>query len=320
MNSKILSICIPTYMRSAKLKKCIESIVKQFDNEVINKVDLLIFDNCSQDDTSVICNQYIHKYNNIKYIRNENNIGPDKNFLKILSFKLNSKFCHLMADDDMYCEKSLKDLIHFLEKYNDLDFVYVNIIYFVEDILNNSIEHKKLYNGKELLPYLSKKKFVKCVNNEISFLSGMIFNTKTINLNNSNDFVGTNWLQSYMLFNSTIKSEKKLAFYSKVVVAKRDLLYEPDYDRFKVFGRNYYNLLKYGYEVCGYSKKQLIKLLISRYLKLIYWAKCNNIDKNRYKDIINISKENKYIKVLLFNCVPSFVCKFYYKIKHKRSN
>lgn len=320
MRHKILSICVPTYMRSTKLKECLDSIIKQFDNDIISKIDIIIFDNCSFDDTFELCNEYMEKFENIKYIRNETNIGPDRNFLKILSTKLNSDFCHLMSDDDVYCDGKLKKLVEFLEKHNSLHFIYVNIMYFSENIIDYSLEHKKLYNGKKLAPYLSKKEFIKCVNNEISFLSGMIFNTKKINLNNSEKFINTNWLQSYMLFNSTIDSEKKLAFYSDVVVAKRDLLYEPDYDRFKVFGRNYYNLLKYGYEICGYQKKQLTKLLVSRYLKLIYWAKCNNIDRTKYKDIIDISKKEKYIKVLLFNCLPSFVCKLYYKLRHRRSN
>lgn len=320
MDERILTICVPTYMREKKLNECLESIVNQIDDDIRQKVYLYIYDNNSSDGTFELCQKYIEKYDYIRYIRNEINIGPDRNFLKILSTSFHSQFCHLMSDDDLYCKNTLKKLINYLEQHTDLSFVYLNVMYFTEDKLDYLMKHKQLFYGNESGTYLSKVEFIKYVKNELSFLSGMIFNTKKINLNNSEKFINTNWLQSYMLFNSTIDSEKKLAFYSDVVVAKRDLLYEPDYDRFKVFGRNYYNLLKYGYEICGYQKKQLTKLLVSRYLKLIYWAKCNNIDRTKYKDIIDISKKEKYIKVLLFNCLPSFVCKLYYKLKHRRSN
>ncbi|UKI50231.1 MAG: glycosyltransferase [Clostridium sp.] len=43
MCHKILSICIPTYMRSTKLKECLDSIIKQFDNDIISKIDIIIF-------------------------------------------------------------------------------------------------------------------------------------------------------------------------------------------------------------------------------------------------------------------------------------
>lgn len=318
MQEKILSICIPTYMRNPILKQCLDSIIIQVDDELKSKINILIFDNCSNDGTDILCEEYAKRNSFIQYIKNEKNIGPDGNFLKILSFNLNSKFCHLMSDDDVYVPNSLKQLVEFLEANSNLDFVYLNISYFTESKYNDSIEHKQLYSNKFVKPFITKKKLFKYIKNELSFLSGMVFNTRKINLDNSDLFLNTNWLQSYILFNSTIDSNKKLGFYSKVVVSKRDNVYEPNYDRFKVFGSNYYNLVKYGYNKCGYSKHQLKKMLSNRYLKLIYWAKCNDINKSKYKDIINISKQEKLLSVLLVNKIPSFIYKLYYKVKHRK--
>ncbi len=78
----LLSICIPTYNRGDILRKALEQYINnsEFDDEV----ELVISDNCSEDDTAEICNHYCRLKNNIKYFRNEQNIR-DKNFIEVLN-------------------------------------------------------------------------------------------------------------------------------------------------------------------------------------------------------------------------------------------
>lgn len=81
----ILSICIPTYNRSALLVKTIESIVSQKRFLESEDVQIIISDNCSDDNTRDISNLYVNKYKaKIIYHRNEENI-LDKNFETALS-------------------------------------------------------------------------------------------------------------------------------------------------------------------------------------------------------------------------------------------
>ena len=61
-SSPILSICIPTYNRSGYLDKTIKSIVM---NDVFintNKIQLVISNNNSTDNTDEICKKYADQY------------------------------------------------------------------------------------------------------------------------------------------------------------------------------------------------------------------------------------------------------------------
>lgn len=77
MDKPLLSICIPTYNRASYLEQCLKSIVGQecFDS----RVEVVISDNCSSDDTQAIGMRYQEKYANIHYFRNAENV-IDMNF------------------------------------------------------------------------------------------------------------------------------------------------------------------------------------------------------------------------------------------------
>ena len=60
----ILSICIPTYNRAALLKKTLDSIVNQKRFIDTDDVEIIISDNCSQDNTEKLSMLYVHRYKN----------------------------------------------------------------------------------------------------------------------------------------------------------------------------------------------------------------------------------------------------------------
>ena len=101
MNDKqpILSICIPTYNRADVLDLCLTSIVqnKAFSEEI----EVVISDNNSTDNTSSIALKYIEKYQNVFYNRNSQNIGAEKNFIKVLELA-NGKFKKLHNDYSLF--------------------------------------------------------------------------------------------------------------------------------------------------------------------------------------------------------------------------
>ena len=76
MEKPILSICIPTYNRASCLDKCLEAIVAQ---EEFNRIEVVVSDNCSSDNTPNIVEKYSRQYPNIGYYRNTKNL-IDENF------------------------------------------------------------------------------------------------------------------------------------------------------------------------------------------------------------------------------------------------
>lgn len=109
-----VSICIPTYNRADVLSQCLESIVNNvaFSDEF----EIVISDNCSSDLTQSLVLDYISKYKNIKYFRNDSNVGGDRNILLALE-RGSGKFLKLTNDYSVFNEDSLDFLLKTVKKY-----------------------------------------------------------------------------------------------------------------------------------------------------------------------------------------------------------
>lgn len=88
----LLSICIPTYNRAEIVCKCVENCL-QIDKEW---VDVVVVDNCSEDDTFARLSEIKDKRLTIK--RNEKNLGY-VNLMKCLA-EGDGKYCLLLSDED----------------------------------------------------------------------------------------------------------------------------------------------------------------------------------------------------------------------------
>ena len=128
-----LSICIPTYNRSNELKQCIDSIVCQKEFLINNQVEIIVCDNCSSDNTKVICKDFESRFGaNFKYYCNNVNIGAEKNYEKTLSLG-NGDFLKLSNDTNFFIEGSLNYILKSLEDNKQQD----NFIYFTNNLFKN---------------------------------------------------------------------------------------------------------------------------------------------------------------------------------------
>lgn len=109
----LLSVCIPTYNRCDILYDCIKSIVT--DEDFNSEVELVISDNCSTDETRFVVKDFMDKYPNIKYFRNEKNI-QDRNFLLALQ-RGTGEYRKLQNDYLGLLPGSLKIMKKYLRKY-----------------------------------------------------------------------------------------------------------------------------------------------------------------------------------------------------------
>lgn len=104
-----LSICIPTYNRSIYLARILELIFGQIDRYNLNDVvEVIVSDNCSPDNTQDVVAHYMDK--GLIYSRNEENIGPDANFLKLFEMA-SGDFIWLPGDDDTFNDDTVKYII-----------------------------------------------------------------------------------------------------------------------------------------------------------------------------------------------------------------
>ncbi len=227
MNQIILSICIPTYNRENELRQTIESIVQQdgFDN----KIEVLIVDNASTDNTEKMVREYINRYNNIVYVRNDTNIGADRNIAKA-AFLGHGRYVKLLNDN-----KSINSGV--LSMWKELYSTSYEAV-----IFNYNYPGKSTMQNTFTKPLGTDKFFYK-VSYYLTWLGGLSFNKELLMQIDPSELDYTTCLVQTEIL---VKMLKKSGT-AKIVYC--DWCYEPKppkrsgYNYFKVFNNNFVLLL-----------------------------------------------------------------------------
>jgi len=120
-SNDVLSLCIPTYNRSARLAAGLKELVPKASKY---NVAIYISDNASTDDTEKTVNNYKSQYEHIYYHRNETNLGYDGNFENVLKMT-RSRYAWLLSDDDRIVSDGIDCVLAALNG-SDLDLLLVN--------------------------------------------------------------------------------------------------------------------------------------------------------------------------------------------------
>lgn len=114
----LLSIAIPTYNRAGYLVKLLENIAHQA-KEFLGSVEICVSNNGSSDNTSKIMAGFKNKHPEIiSYNENPENLGLDKNMIKVMKMS-RGKFVWLMGDDDWVVDGGVKKVFDFLSCQDD---------------------------------------------------------------------------------------------------------------------------------------------------------------------------------------------------------
>ncbi len=95
----LLSICIPTYNRESELREALESVVSQVSDPNDGRIEVVVSDNASTDGTQALMQAYASAHPWIRYSRSASNIGPDRNFFRIIELA-NGSYCWWLGSDD----------------------------------------------------------------------------------------------------------------------------------------------------------------------------------------------------------------------------
>ncbi|WP_084677720.1 glycosyltransferase family 2 protein [Thermodesulfatator atlanticus] len=180
MKNTLLSICIPTYNRGNFLNETIESVVLQITDDIKDKVELCISDNASTDNTDEIIEKWKKKSPiHIVYHKNEENLGPDRNYLKVIEIA-NGKYCWLLGSDDKLKEGSIERILNELKEECDIylcnridcDFNMrpVRVSYFLDRKVNDKVFD--FLNKEDFKFYLKNARLLESF---FTYLSSVIF-------------------------------------------------------------------------------------------------------------------------------------------------
>lgn len=135
--NNLVSILIPTYNRRDFVKEAINSALAQ----TYSNIEVIVVDNNSTDNTYESLLEEYSIYPNIKIFKNEENVGPVRNWIKCLE-RAQGKYSKILFSDDLIKPTFIENTIcHF---NNDTAFVYSS----TEVIQNSTITKKILYRGK----------------------------------------------------------------------------------------------------------------------------------------------------------------------------
>lgn len=153
-SSPLISIALCTYNGEEFLAELMDSLLAQS----YKNIEIIIVDDCSTDRTISIVNNYALSHNNIVLVRNEKNLGYNKNFEKALKL-CKGDFLAPCDQDDIWHKDKLKlqaEMIGINELiYHDSEFID-----FAGNSMNLRISDKfNFYKGNSPEPFL----FMNCV-------------------------------------------------------------------------------------------------------------------------------------------------------------
>lgn len=119
-SSPKLSICIGTFNRAEFLRQALDSILPQITDEC----EIIVSDNASSDATEQVVTHYMLRSARLRYFRQSENIGLDRNFDSVVE-RARGEYCWLMSDDDLLKPGAVKRVLEELDR--DLSLIVVNM-------------------------------------------------------------------------------------------------------------------------------------------------------------------------------------------------
>ena len=223
MPNPLLTIAIPTYKRAKFLNICLDSITKQIDAND-ERIELLVSNNCSPDNTTEIVQKYITQGFKINYIINNENIGADANIAQCFK-EANGQFVVAFGDDDTFKENAINFILEVIEKNYTCGFLYIN----------NRNLHKIKNEEIKLIELLqNKNEVIKRIALDITFISGNFVNKNYINFNNILIDKSTNLNQVHIYLDAIIHSNESIII-NKQFINIEDSAADANYNVFNVF-------------------------------------------------------------------------------------
>lgn len=141
------SIVMSTYNGSPYIKQQLESL----QNQNMEPDEVLIFDDCSQDNTFSIISQFIrqHKLSNWKLTQNQNNKGWERNFMDGLKLATGDLvfFCD---QDDLWHPDKIKTMVNIMSENSQIQLLVSN---YKKIFPNSPAEIGPNVNNSRLEPY-----------------------------------------------------------------------------------------------------------------------------------------------------------------------
>lgn len=239
----LLSICIPTYNRDWCIKEQINTF-SGFPQYIWNKIEIIISDNCSTDRTRHVVENAISNGFPCTYVRNNENLGMDRNFTQCYNMA-QGNFVWLLGDDDFVTQDGIVKILNLLNNSNH----NLGVVHFIP----NSDMPATLYDNSE--------KFLTAISYNMTFISGSIINTSYVHKIDLSTYHGTLISHVPLILNAILESKiNVLCGGSSILCIAKDAVNNGGYNFFQVFVINLLSIWHIYLEENKISKKTFRRL------------------------------------------------------------
>jgi len=234
----ILTIAVPTYNRSAKLALLLRNLAPQVVDDP--RVELIVSDNCSPDDTPAVVGSFVDAGLRCRYIRNQENIGPDGNFLQCYGMA-SGKYLWVFSDDDVILPGTVDTILRLIGE-SDFDLVYMRPLGFMRD----PAERGQINPAPKTKVFLDVSAFVHAVglNGDFALISSVIVNKQRVESVAHRQFAdarNTNLIQLAWIFTALNNFQRGL-FIQRGLYAVCEESPPRPFDVARVFGVNWHKV------------------------------------------------------------------------------
>ena len=207
----------------------------------LDKIEIIVSDNCSTDDTESIVKSYINRGLELTYNKNFQNIGMDGNFVTCFK-KAAGKYVWLLGDDDSIIIDSLVDIVNKLS--GDQEYGLVHVYSKQENI-----------SRERYLEYEDNDEYAKTISYYITLISANIVCTKYVSQIDFDKYMGTWFTLMPLYLTALIEEKKNLLINFQVFEKPKDGKRNGGYNFFEVFVKNYLNIWKEFHKQSCFSRK-----------------------------------------------------------------
>jgi len=310
-----LSIAIPTYNGAKYIREALDSIISQLD-DINEEIEIVVSDNASTDQTPEIIREYQNEYYCIRYFRNDENFGADKNFDLAVRHSI-GKYVWLFSDDDKMLPGAIKKVLDVIKNHPGLAAIFVNWSNYSTDLKRCNIS--RTINIQKDIFFKTADDFLSVVKLTAIFVSSNIICRSLWEQAHSEIYVGSNWIH-YATLLTLIVGHPSYCIAEPYVMYRTGNIHWDKHSEINV--KNTISLMKILNSLTekGYSKKSINKTIrvITHHLPMeIIRFKKNGLVLRQFHIKDMITQFKFYPSFWLIDFPLLFLPNIFYKILHR---